>query len=351
MATTKVPNNLIDLSGDSGAVAWASGTTAQKPGSPNAGDFRYNTDDTKFEFYNGSQWRQINTFFNPNPLATQFLVVAGGGGGGKGAYTIGGGAGAGGLRTSYVDPSGGGGPRETAPVLTSGTTYTITVGAGQASQTQGIASSFTGSDITNITTTGGGRGGGRIWGGTVSPGGDGGSGGGGPSWTPLAANTEGGDGTANEGFDGANCFFFGGNTNLPEGGGGAGAGVAATDMNGGDGLEVSITGSAVTYAGGGASGRTQDNNSGLVATGTGGAGGGGNASAGDGTPNTGGGGAGSYSSNNIQNPAGTGGSGIVILRMATSLYSGTTTGNPTVDDTTVPGTTILTYTGSGEYTQ
>ena len=62
MAITKVPNNLIDLSGDSGAVPWAAGTTAQRPGSPNAGDFRYNTDDTKFEFYNGSAWRQINTF-------------------------------------------------------------------------------------------------------------------------------------------------------------------------------------------------------------------------------------------------------------------------------------------------
>ena len=38
MAITKVPNNLIDLSGDSGAVPWAAGTTAQRPGSPNAGD-------------------------------------------------------------------------------------------------------------------------------------------------------------------------------------------------------------------------------------------------------------------------------------------------------------------------
>jgi hypothetical protein len=350
MATTKVPNNLINLSGDSGAVPWAAGTTAQRPGSPNAGDFRYNTDDSIFEFYNGSTWRQMNTFFIPNPLATQFLVVAGGGGGGKGAYTIGGGAGAGGLRTSYADPSGGGGPRETAPILTSGTTYTITVGAGSASQTQGIASSFTGSDITDITTTGGGLGGGRIWGGTVSPGGDGGSGGGGPSWRPLNANTEGGDGTANEGFDGADCFYYTGNTNLPEGGGGSGAGVATTDMNGGDGLAVSITGSSVTYAGGGASGRTSYSSSGLAATGTGGAGGGGTrgVNGGDAAANTGGGGAGSYSSNQFQNAAGTGGSGVVILRMATSLYSGTTTGSPTV--TTDGSDTILTYTGSGTYT-
>ena len=43
-----------------------------------------------------------------------------------------------------------------------------------------------------------------------------------------------------------------------------------------------------------------------------------------------------------------GGSGVVILRLATAIYSGTTTGNPTV---TTDGTdTILTYNGSGTYT-
>jgi hypothetical protein len=43
-----------------------------------------------------------------------------------------------------------------------------------------------------------------------------------------------------------------------------------------------------------------------------------------------------------------GGSGVVILRMATSDYSGTTTGSPTV--TTSGSDTILTFTGSGSYT-
>jgi hypothetical protein len=62
MATTKVPNNLIDLSGDSGAVPWAAGTTAQRPGSPNAGDLRFNTDTNFFELYNGSEWTRIETF-------------------------------------------------------------------------------------------------------------------------------------------------------------------------------------------------------------------------------------------------------------------------------------------------
>ena len=43
-----------------------------------------------------------------------------------------------------------------------------------------------------------------------------------------------------------------------------------------------------------------------------------------------------------------GGSGVVILRMATANYSGTTTGSPTV--TTSGSDTILQFTASGSYT-
>jgi hypothetical protein len=43
-----------------------------------------------------------------------------------------------------------------------------------------------------------------------------------------------------------------------------------------------------------------------------------------------------------------GGSGVVILRMATANYSGTTTGSPTV--TTSGSDTILTFNASGSYT-
>jgi hypothetical protein len=43
-----------------------------------------------------------------------------------------------------------------------------------------------------------------------------------------------------------------------------------------------------------------------------------------------------------------GGSGIVILRMLTANYTGTTTGSPTV--TTDGSDTILTFTSSGSYT-
>ena len=45
---------------------------------------------------------------------------------------------------------------------------------------------------------------------------------------------------------------------------------------------------------------------------------------------------------------GAGGSGVVILRMATASYSGTTSGSPSV--TTSGSDTILTFTGSGTYT-
>ena len=45
---------------------------------------------------------------------------------------------------------------------------------------------------------------------------------------------------------------------------------------------------------------------------------------------------------------GAGGSGVVILRMATGQYTGTTSGSPGV--TTSGSDTILTFTGSGSYT-
>src|SRR5210317_1088400 len=90
---------------------------------------------------------------------TDFLVVAGGASGG---WDQGGGGGAGGYRTSYsTDPSGGGASAEASLTLSQGTTYTITVGAGGATSTSdpgndGSASSISGSDITDITTVGGG---------------------------------------------------------------------------------------------------------------------------------------------------------------------------------------------------
>ena len=62
----------------------------------------------------------------------------------------------------------------------------------------------------------------------------------------------------------------------------------------------------------------------------------------NGTVNTGGGGGGSVAS------TGAGGSGVVIISVPTALYSGTTTGSPTV--TTSGSDTIIKFTSSGSYT-
>ena len=273
-----------------------------------------------------------------DPLVIDFLVIAGGGGAG-GTY-VGGGGGAGGYRTS-------------SQLVSVGTVITVTVGDGgtgsnASSGTTGGAgstSSISGSGLTTITSAGGGGGG------TESPNssaGNGGSGGGschtlstaGLGNTPSTSPSQGNDGGSGAGTSGPR---------QPAGGGG-GAGAAgvsasagATAGNGGDGTTSSITGSSVTRAGGGGCG-TQ-----ATPVSSGGSGGGGNGSTGagsNGTANTGGGGGGSDRSPSSK--GGNGGKGIVILSVPTVIYSGTSTGSPTI--TTSGANTILQFTGSGSYT-
>jgi len=57
-----------------------SGTTAQRPGTPAVGMMRYNTTESQYEVYNGTDWVSIDT--SPFPYTVDFLVVAGGGGAG-----------------------------------------------------------------------------------------------------------------------------------------------------------------------------------------------------------------------------------------------------------------------------
>jgi hypothetical protein len=349
MATTKVPNNLIDLSGDSGALPWAAGTTAQRPGSPNSGDFRFNTDDSVFEFYNGTEWRKINSF---NPYEINYLMLAGGAGGGSTRGDAAGGGGAGGALTSYTSNR----DADIAPLssltFSSGTTYTITIGGGGAGgpfdvDAYGINGDDTvmsGSDITTLTAVGGGGGGTR---GNQRTGGNGGSGGG---CGGGSAGNNGGIATAGQGFNGGSQQNQG---SSGTGGGGTQSAGAANYPSyipplGGNGLESSITGTANYYGGGGGGG--QGGGTGLGGNGGGGDGGPTNTSGTNGTPNTGGGGGGQgrrYQSGNYK-VGGNGGSGVFILSVPTPIYSGTITGSPTV--TTNGGNTILTYTGSGTYT-
>ncbi len=281
------------------------------------------------------------TMETPQTVSVDFLVIAGGGGGGK---DKGGGGGAGGYRNSYSsETSGGGNSSETALQLNPGTVYTITVGSGGAGSTSlpnqganGNTSSITGSDITDITTVGGGGGGSNGSQPSAGTGNDGGSGGG-----ATYSGSNAGSGTANQGFAGEDT----GGQNPAGAGGGAGeVGGADGTAHGGDGLSSSITGSAVTRGGGGGGNNDSTNQPG----GDGGGGLGGSESssvAGNGTANTGGGGGGG---SGAQPGAGNGGSGVVILRLATANYSGTTSGSPTVS--TSGSDTILTFNASGSYT-
>jgi len=282
---------------------------------------------------------------SPPNYSVDFLVIAGGGGGGRG-QGLGGGGGAGGYRNSYLtETSGGGGSSETSLTFTQGIVYTITVGAGGAGGTSGnvggtgVNSSISGSDITTITSSGGGGGGrGDVNDNALMAGASGGSGGGGGE--NQTNGGAGGSGTANQGFAGGTADAA--NVDAGGGGGAGEAGNTDRDGDGGDGLASSITGSSITRGGGGAG------SSGDYAP-TGGTGGGGNGfnyqSAGAaGTANTGGGGSGAYGPEN----GGAGGSGVVIIRMPTANYSGTTTGSPTV--TTDGSDKVIVFNSSGTIT-
>lgn len=287
-----------------------------------------------------------------------YLIVAGGGGGGSASsgYSGGGAGGAGGYRTSYGtgNISGGNSPVESALNLTTGTSYTITVGDGGAggpaaspinaappSGTKGDNSVFA-----SITSEGGGYGVGQGQG----AGGSGGSAGGGGG-----SGGAGGTGTSNQGSNGGT-----GTTSCPSnacllGGGGGGASQAGSSVQagkGGNGLSSSITGTSVIRAGGGSGGSYGP--IGWNDPIAGGAGGGGaagvqaNGYVGQpGTANTGGGGGGAtWYTNQVSRKGGDGGSGIVILRYVTTDANYTATGlTPT--ETTDGTDTILSFTTVG----
>ena len=317
--------------------------------SPVVGDFCYLSDTSELQVYNFSVWITLAqvlpqtftitgftlgvdysvTYFDaggsvvPNPVQTgstlvvfnpttttsgtftpdgaissvYYLVLAGGGGGGGSQIGVGnsGGGGAGGLLSNY--PSG-----STVGFLAS-TSYNISVGGGGAG---GVAPSLVGTvggnSVLNynggtLTAFGGGRGGS----------GAGGSGGGGASTT--SGQGAGGTGVVGQGNNGGAGIA----ANFSGGGGGGASAVGV--FNGGDGVSNSITGSAVTYAGGGGGGT----NGGTQALGGAGGGGNGGYSASQlGQPGTdglgGGGGAGGFPTSSPGFNGGAGGSGLLVLR-------------------------------------
>ena len=262
-----------------------------------------------------------------NTYSASYLIVGGGGGS---SCSDGGGGGAGGYLAGST-------------YLTTGTTYSFTVGAGGAGTGNNLNPGGNGgnSTFTGLTTAVGGGGGG----GGGSPSGISGGSGGGAGNGGVGGSS--GSGTAGQGYAGGSAASDSTNYCAAGGGGaqalGSNAVPGSTGGNGGVGIANSITGSSVYYAGGGGGASL-----GGAGVGTGGLGGGGNGSSSTGnagSANTGGGAGGA-------GPGGVaganGGSGVVIVSVPTANYTGTTTGSPTV--TTSGGNTIMTFTSSGSYT-
>jgi hypothetical protein len=340
-------------------------------------------------------------FAGSGGVEADFLLIAGGGTGYENVYG-GGGAGAGGLRTSYGTLSGGGSQPEEKLLLKSGTTYTITIGGSSTD------SSIIGGEISLTSIAGGNStnpGNGSATGsndpnsGQNTTGASGGSGTGGWGYFSYA---NGGPGTAGQGYKGGDVipyystagsgYWF----SRKKGGGGGGAGgagknggyssnpvygstVAKPYGDGGVGLAVNIlsatnastsnigevSGSDVYYAGGGGASTVEGSISSPPSSemSDGGIGGGGRGMfynndnpwaqpwqmGESGLANSGGGGGGSYGYGGyVSLPHLYGGSGVVILRMPTSNYSGTTTGSP--DVYTEGSDTVIVFKGSGTYT-
>jgi hypothetical protein len=224
-----------------------------------------------------------------------YLVIAGGGGGGEGA------GGAGGYREGKVSPK----DAYSASPLDAGDglqvsvqTYPITVGAGGNGQTHTLGGLKGSSSTFSTITSGGGGGGGPA----PNPVAMGGSGGGREPGTPVSCQP------GNHPPVSPPQGNPGGQQSGTRHGGGGGAGSAGGHNAAGTGVSSSISGSAVSRAGGGIGGH--QNNPG---TPTSPVDGGGNintpgSSGGAATANTGGGGSGGWTA------GGNGGSGLVVIR-------------------------------------
>jgi hypothetical protein len=291
-----------------GALRLPAGTTAQRPTGAQ-GLVRLNITTGNPEWWDSTTgtWLQ---FSQPAGYLVNYLVVAGGGGGG---YDVGGGGGAGGLLASSA-------------TVSSGTAYTITIGAaGAGSTSTSTTGSPGGNSAINSVVTALGGGGGGSWSASLN-GVSGGSGGGSAGYSSTSI---GGAGTSGQGYAGGSNTI--GSTSGTGGGGGGAGSIGANSTTataysaGGIGLANAISGTS--YAAGGAG--SSDNATGAV-----------NAPANTGNGGTGGGiGGGGPSGNNGYN----GGSGIVIIS-----YLGSQRGTGgTV--TSSGGYTIHTFTSSGTY--
>lgn len=262
-------------------------------------------------------------------IPISFLAIAGGGGGG---INWGGGGGAGGLGIESA-------------ILHKNRIYTVTVGAGGASNASGNNSAIS----TVWNSIAGGRGGSNLNYSQSTPGDAGGSGGGGGG-SPSGTASAGGAGTAGQGYDGGDGYIRG--VFAPCGGGGGAGGVGenagSNSGAGGPGFNTSISGVSTTYGGGGGGGGGAGGNlscyRGAGGSGGGGAGGYGAGAVGvNGTANTGAGGGGG---GDVAGEGGSGGSGVVILVIPTAQLGTYTGATATISGTS----TVLTFASSGSYT-
>lgn len=298
--------NSIYLYPNSGS--FASGSTFSlygiQAGTPKAqGGQSVTTDGTYwYHTFTGS-----GTFTPSTALTADCLVVAGGGGGGR----LGGGGGAGGFKAL------------TSQSFSSGTAYSVIVGAGGTGSTNRANNGSNGSDsvLGSITSTGGGGGGSyaTLTGAGSSGGSGGGAAGGGGTSANTSASVGGAASPSGQGNKGGDATMTA-NYAMAGGGGSSAAGGNAgqnASTAGGAGTANSYSGTSVTYAGGGGGGGDVNGGS----AGSGGSGGGGagstsNSNATSGTANTGGGGGGSRDLNGNGGNGGSGGSGIIIIRYA-----------------------------------
>lgn len=292
-------------------------------------------------------------------VTAEVLVVAGGGGG---SSIIGGGGGGGGVVSN------------SSLALRVGIPLTVTVGAGGRGAfgyTGGrdTEAGYPGYDSVLGSLTAIGGGGTLGWDTTALPvlsgnrtwNKDGGSGGGGSgsagTISGFTNNTTGGVGTTGQGF-------AGGNGSDPYGAGGGGAGEVGHsqsvhgNLNGGNGIQSSITGAATYYGGGGGGGRRLSG--GGNGPSSGGAGGGGMGMSGgafdsnqNGAPNTGGGGGGG-NFNGVSpssQSGGNGGSGVVIIAYPNTEPVLTISNGLTYDQPTRAGYRVYRFTaGTGTIT-
>ena len=334
MALTKVSTAVVDLSGNTGALEIAKGTTSERNAilSPTLGLLRANTTDNTMEVYTDNSgtpgWQVLAEGGGILPPLTVDYLVVGGGGAGQGVR--GGGGGAGGLiaTTTY------GGSENAVTLSPSNYTFGVTIGTGgvgvQNAASYGANGGASTIGITGSTQTAYGGGGG---GASTLPGRPGGSGGGGGN---------GGSGYSNQGgavLDStAECSPGGRSPSFTDAGGGGGATgpTPAGFFNlGATGLISDITGTSATYAVGGRGGYGSQ----------------GSANGVDAAANTGSGGSGMFDGYSIGGQtAGSGGSGIVILRYPRD-YIIAKTGSLISSDATVGSDTVTTFlSGTGTIT-